>query len=341
MTHCFGTLPDGRKATLYFLKNPYMQVAITDLGAALVRWLVPGKDAKNVDIVLGYDSAEEYYSNPGMMGAIVGRNANRIRDAEFCLNGKTYTLAANSGQNNIHSGPDSYHLRLWDMIRHEDQQLQLHLYSPDGDQGFPGNAHIFVTYTLCKRALDITYAATSDRPTIFNLTNHAYFNLAGHKHPERAMHQILQIHADHYTPTRDDNVPAGILAPVDSTCLDFTSPKSLQQDITNQLLVPQKGYDHNFILRNDGPVAILEDPFSGRRLTVVTDRPGLQLYSANYLNVQGKDNIWYPPYSGICLETQFYPDSIHHPHWPQPTVPANTVQRTKTAYIYHPSETQT
>lgn len=276
--------------------------------------------------MLGYDSAQEYFQNPGMMGAIVGRNANRIKDAQYSLNGTTYSLTPTSGPHNIHSGPNRYNLRLWDVTHYSKSSIRFRLFSPDGDQGFPGNARIAVTYTLTGKALEIAYEMICDQDTVFNLTNHAYFNLSGHQHPEQAMVHTLWLNATQYTPADETGIPTGEIADVSGTCLDFTEGRSLSAPPT-----PPGGYDHNFVLAGN-PAAVLSDPASGRKLTVITDRPGLQLYSGNYLNVPGKDGVFYGPRSGICLETQFYPDSIHHPHWPQPIAKANCTYHSITAY---------
>ena len=328
MKQNFGRLPDGRQADLYWIGDEYTQAAFTNLGAAIVRWLVPDAAGRKDDIILGYDSAQEYFQNPGMMGAIVGRNANRIKDAQYSLNGTTYSLTPTSGPHNIHSGPNRYNLRLWDVTHYSKSSIRFRLFSSDGDQGFPGNARIAVTYTLTGKALEIAYERICDQDTVFNLTNHAYFNLSGHQHPEQAMVHTLWLNATQYTPADETGIPTGEIADVSGTCLDFTEGRSLSAPPP-----PPGGYDHNFVLAGN-PAAVLSDPASGRKLTVITDRPGLQLYSGNYLNVPGKDGVFYGPRSGICLETQFYPDSIHHPHWPQPIAKADFTYHSITAYYY-------
>ena len=222
MKQNFGRLPDGRQADLYWIGDEYTQAAFTNLGAAIVRWLVPDAADRKDDIVLGYDSAQEYFQNPGMMGAIVGRNANRIKDAQYSLNGTTYSLTPTSGPHNIHSGPNRYNLRLWDVTHYSKSSIRFRLFSPDGDQGFPGNARIAVTYTLTGKALEIAYEMVCDQNTVFNLTNHAYFNLAGHRHPEQTMAHTLWLKALRYTPTDEAGIPTGEIADVSGTCLDFT-----------------------------------------------------------------------------------------------------------------------
>lgn len=328
MKQHFGSLSDGRQVDLYWIEDEYTHAAITNLGAAIVRWLVPDATGKKEDIVLGYDSAQEYFQNPGMMGAIVGRNANRIKDAQYSLNGSSYPLTPTSGPHNIHSGPNGYNLRLWEVVNHSKSSISFQMFSPDGDQGFPGNAQIVVTYALTGDALEIAYEMVCDQDTVFNVTSHAYFNLGGHQNTEQAMDHTLWLNALQYTPTDEAGIPTGKISDVSGTYLDFTMCRSL-----NTPPVPSRGYDHNFVLAGN-PAAVLRHPASGRKLTVITDRPGLQLYSGNHLNLPGKDGIFYSPRSGICLETQFYPDSIHHPHWPQPIAKANCTYYSITAYCY-------
>ena len=249
MKQNFGRLPDGRQADLYWIEDEYTQAAFTNLGAAIVRWLVPDAAGRKDNIVLGYDSAQEYFQNPGMMGAIVGRNANRIKDAQYSLNGTTYSLTPTSGPHNIHSGPNRYNLHLWDVTHYSKSSIRFRLFSSDGDQGFPGNARIAVTYTLTGKALEIAYEMVCDQNTVFNLTNHAYFNLAGHRHPEQTMAHTLWLKALRYTPTDEAGIPTGEIADVSGTCLDFTISGPLSVPPT-----PPKGYDHNFVLDGIPPL---------------------------------------------------------------------------------------
>jgi len=334
MKKAFGYMPDGAQAHLYEIHSAGITAQITDCGAALVKLLVPDGKGAVADVVLGYESAEQYLAGTEFFGAVVGRNANRISNSRFMLDGREYTMTPNENKNNLHSGPTPFKDRLWQCVSHTSNKLCLGLSSPDGDQGFPGNATIRVTYTLePDRSLHIIYDAVCDKDTIFNMTNHSYFNLAGHDQPQKAMEQILSMPARFFTPTDDQAIPTGQLQSVADTPMDFRAPKSIGKDIDDafQPLSILDGYDHNFEVFT-APCAILSDPCSGRTMAVSTDCPGIQFYAGNFLVAeQGKDGIIYPRRSGVCLETQFYPDAIHHPEWPQPV--------TKTGAPYH-SETK-
>ncbi len=335
MKRSFGILENGKEASLYTLKNGALQAELSDLGATIVSLLVPDREGNVADVVLGYDDAASYLKYDGYLGATVGRNANRVKNANFILDGTTCTLPDNENGNNLHSGPDCYAFRLWDVVEHTEDTITLSLQSPHMDQGFPGNATIRVTFTLEHNALKISYWAVSDRDTVFNLTNHAYFNLAGQDQTDKAMDQILSMPARFYNPDDDQNIPTGELAKVEGTPMDFRQPKALAQDIGEDFLALklQGGYDHNFEVFCS-PCAILRDPHSGRTMSVTTDCPGVQLYSGNYLEAVGKGGKPYPKRSGVCLETQFYPDSVNHPEWPQPFVKAGQVYRSETVYAF-------
>lgn len=335
MISSFGILPDGRKVSLYTISCGCVKAAITDLGAALVSLWVPDRQGKIADVVLGYDNASGYLENEGFLGAVVGRSANRIRGSRFPLNGKTVQLTPNEGENNLHSGPNPYNIRLWDVVGQTDSSIQLHLSSPDGDQGFPGNAEIFVTYTIESNALVITYEAVSDRDTVFNFTNHAYFNLAGENQPKKAMDQLLQLNARWFNPDDAQNIPTGEQRCVEGTPFDFRTAKPLGQDIgaDYEPLHLQCGYDHNF--EASGAVcAVLTDPESGRSMSVSTDCPCIQIYTANFLDAEGKNGIHYGTRSSVCLETQYAPDSVNHPEWPQPFVKAGEQYRSVTKFQF-------
>lgn len=335
MISSFGILPDGHQANLYTISGGEIRATVTDLGATLVNLWVPDRDGTPADVVLGYDSATDYLHNAGFLGAVVGRNANRIRGAAFTLNGTQVCLTPNEGPNNLHSGPNSYNIRLWEPVAVSEHSIRLHLSSPDGDQGFPGNAEIFVTYAIENKALVITYEATSDRDTVFNFTNHTYFNLAGENHPERAMDQLLQMNARWFCPDDAQSIPTGELRKVDGTPFDFRTPKPIGRDINqdDEPLRLQGGYDHHFEA-NGALCAVLSDPDSGRSMSVYTDCPGVQLYSANFLDVTGKGGIHYGKRSAVCLETQFAPDSVHHSEWPQPFVRAGVPYHSVTRFQF-------
>ena len=336
-TKSFGTLPNGQEATLYTISCGSITAEITDFGATLVRLWVPDKNGKLADVVLGYESAEEYRVNDGYLGATVGRNANRIGGSSFPLNGKTVQLPPNENGNNLHSGADSFHLRLWELEWHCDNVLTLRLDSPDGDQGFPGRAVIHVTYELDPNGgLHITYEGDCDQDTVFNMTNHSYFNLAGQDHPEAAMDQLLTIPGSHFCPDDAENIPTGEERPVEGTPFDFRKAKPIGQDINADYepLHLQGGYDHNFEVYSN-PAAILSAPDGSRKMMVFTDCPGIQFYAGNVLTDRaGKDGVRYFERGGICLETQYYPNALNHPEWAKPIVPRGEHYHSETVYWF-------
>ncbi|MBP3674022.1 MAG: galactose mutarotase [Oscillospiraceae bacterium] len=335
MKENFGILPSGEQASLYTISCGSLTAKVSDYGAHLVSLLVPDRNGELADVVLGYDDANGYRTGDAFLGATVGRNANRVKGASFLLNGNQVNLGFNDGPNNLHSGPDHFHLRMWQVEEHTGSSITLRLDSPDGDQGFPGNAVIKVTYSLDQyNALCIAYDAVSDKDTVFNLTNHSYFNLAGHD-KLNALDQILTIPGRFFCPDDAQNIPTGELRSVAGTPLDFRTPKPIGQDIEADYepLHLQGGYDHNFEVFCN-PCAYLSDPVSGRSMAVYTDCPGIQLYSGNFLNETGKGGIHYGRHSGIALETQFYPDALHHPQWPQPITKAGAHYRSITRYRF-------
>lgn len=335
MKENFGVLPSGETATLYTIRRGRITASVTDYGATLVRLLVPDASGHYADVVLGYDDCNGYRTaNGACLGATIGRNANRLKDASFFLNSQMHHMQANDGPNNLHSGPDHYHLRLWKTVDYSDTAVTFELLSPDGDQGFPGNVVIRVTYELdSKGGLHIIYDAVSDRDTVFNLTNHSYFNLAGHENVERAMNQILTIPGRFFCPDDAQNIPTGELRHVSGTPMDFRSPKPICKDIDEdyEALRLQGGYDHNWEVFCT-PCAFLLDPLSGRQMFVHTDCPGIQLYTGNFLNETGKGGVYYGKRSGVALETQFYPDALHHPEWKQPVTKAGQSFHSETVY---------
>lgn len=336
MKESFGVLPSGEEASLYTITGGGLTAAVTDYGAALVRLLVPDAAGNVADVVLGHDSWEGYRNGGGCLGATVGRSANRLKQATFALDGKAYAMTPNEGKNNLHSGPDFFFHRLWQVASHTDNAITLSLFSPHGDQGFPGNAEIKVTYSLEPGGvLRISYRAVSDRDTVFNFTNHSYFNLAGHEKTDAAMNQVLTIPGRFFTPDDAENIPTGELRPVAGTPMDFRSPKPIGQDIEADYepLHLQGGYDHNWEVFCD-PCAVLSDPVSGRTMAVSTDCPGIQFYAGNFLNEMGKGGVYYGKRSGVALETQFYPDALHHPEWPQPVTKAGETYHSETVYRF-------
>lgn len=333
----FGFLNNGMKTYLYEISCGEMKAYICDYGATLVRLYVPDSNGNIDDIVLGFDSASEYDHNAAYAGAMVGRNANRIKNGEFQIGDITVQMPQNDNSNNVHSGPESYSFRLWNVEKHTNNSICLYLFSPNGDQGLPGNAEIRVTYALeDKGILRITYDAVSDQDTIFNLVNHSYFNLAGHNRPEKAKEQNLMIASDFYTVSNKELIPTGELCPVDGTPMDFRTAKPIGRDLgmDHPCIKMYKGYDLNFVIR-ENPCAVLADIGSGRSMTITTDCPGIQLCSGHALNIKkGKDGVSYGPWSGIALETQYYPDSVNHPEWPQPIYKAGQHCHSETVYSF-------
>ncbi|MDO4268212.1 MAG: aldose epimerase family protein [Eubacteriales bacterium] len=341
-----GALDNGAQVSKYTLTNENgVSAAFTDLGGTWMEMKTPDKDGNFKDVLLGYDTVEGLLTKSGHLGEIVGRNANRIGGAAFTLNGVTYALAINSGtKNNLHSGPDFYRSRLWDAAVGEDElgtKITFSLFSPDGDQNYPGNADIAVSYTLTPdNSVKIDYRMTADEDTIANFTNHAYFNLAGHD-AGSVLRQQAWIDADRFTVTDDESIPTGELASVKGTPMDFTELKTIGRDIDADYepLRQAGGYDHNWALNHKkGELALAAravDPESGRVMEVYTDLPGVQFYTANGLKGQiGKDGAHYEPRCGYCFETQYFPDAINKPQFDSPVVKAGDEYRTTTVYHF-------
>lgn len=336
MKQSFGKLPSGEETFLYSISQGGITATVTDFGATLVNVFVPDADGNVADVALGYDDAEGYLNGTCFLGAIVGRSANRIKGSMFSIDGRTYPLTPNENNNNLHSGPEFYHTRMWSVTDYSDTSISLHLDSPNGDQGYPGNASIDVTYSLDEKGgLHIVYDAVSDRDTIFNLTNHSYFNLAGQNNPAAAMDQLLMLPARTFCVADEESIPTGEMRSVEGTPMDFRTPKAIGMDINEDYdpLNLQGGYDHNFEVFCN-PCAVVSDPVSGRIMAVYTDLPGIQFYAGNFLKGKGKGGAEYGKRSGIALETQFYPDSIHHPEWEQPITKAGEKYHTETVYRF-------
>ena len=337
MKTSFGFLSSGEEAFLYTISSGKLTATVTDYGAHLVSLLVPSRDGTVDDVVLGFDDAEGYRTgNGGFLGATVGRNANRIGGSSFLLGDTRIRLTPNEGRNNLHSGPHCFYQRFWTVERHTANSITLRLDSPKGDQGFPGNAVIHVTYALeADASLHITYDAVADCDTVFNMTNHSYFNLAGHQNTEAAIHQELIIPGRFFNPDDAANIPTGELRKVDGTPFDFREPKAISRDIGQdyECLKLQAGYDHNFEVFCS-PCAILRDPGSGRSMAVHTDCPGIQFYAGNFLKGKGKGGIEYGERSGIALETQYFPNAMNQPGWKQPIVKAGEKYHSEPIYRF-------
>ena len=320
----FGVMEDGTQIFLYSIENSKgMKAQVINYGAILVRLYVPDKNGKTEDVALGYDRLDSYYVNGANFGATIGPNANRIACAAFSLDGITYHLDVNDGENNLHSHADlGFHKKVWNAVEEEDG-ITFRLECPDGEMGFPGNKKVWVTYALTEEnELKIHYHATSDKPTIINMTNHTYFNLAGHGAGSIADH-VVTLYASHYTPVRAGAIPTGEVAPVAGTPMDFTSPKRIGDRIDNDFeqLKLCGGYDHNWVLDGEEGrmrhIATVEEPVSGRIMKVFTDLPGVQFYAGNFQTEEtGKDGAVYHKRTGLCLETQYYPDTPNKPQFP-------------------------
>lgn len=319
----FGKSPAGQIISLYTLCNGKgMKAAVTDLGAVLVKLLVPDAGGLVKDVVLGFDKAEDYYKNPSFFGAVIGPSANRIGGAAFELEGGTYRLDVNDGENNLHSHIElGYHKQLW-AAKTSDTSVTFSLEDP-ATMGFPGNKRIQITYTLTEEnELILHYHGTSDRKTVFNPTNHSYFNLKGAGSGKIEDHK-LWLGASHYTPVVAGAIPTGEIAPVAGTPMDFTASKVVGKEIGEDFeqLKLTGGYDHNWVIDGwDGSlkhIATVDAPDGSRTMKVFTTLPGVQFYAGNFIDEQaGKEGAVYAARSGLCLETQYYPDSIHHDNFP-------------------------
>jgi aldose 1-epimerase len=325
----FGRTPDGKEISLFTLTNKNgMEVAITDFGGIVVSIKVPDHSGRFDDVVLGYDSLEGYLTNPSYFGAIIGRYANRIAHGKFTLDGKAYTLAQNNGENSLHGGTIGFNKKVWmprDISTQDAPSLELKYVSKDGEEGYPGDLSVRVVYTLtAQNELKIEYSATTDKDTVLNLTNHSYFNLAGQGTGDILGH-MLMIHSDKFTPVDAGLIPTGELRSVQGTPFDFTKSTSVGEHIgqNEEQLKLGRGYDHNWIVTHakageSSLAAQVYEPKTGRVLEVRTDQPGIQFYSGNFLDgtIHGKGGIVYGQRSGLCLETQHYPDSPNHPAFP-------------------------
>ncbi len=325
MKEPFGKMPDGQQIDRYTLRNKNGLVAkVTTYGALLTELHAPDRDDNLGDVVLGFDDLEGYLTDSSYFGCTTGRVANRIKEAKFTLDEKEYILAANYGSNHLHGGETGLNKRVWKGEEIENQLGQTVKFSygsPDGEEGYPGNLDIEVTYTLTQAdELRIDYKATTDQPTPVNLTNHSYFNLSGAGTGTILDHEMM-ITADHYTPGDDTSTPTGEIRSLEGTILDFNEPIAIGARI-DQLGGDPGGYDYNYVLRNqDGSLALaatVYDPESGRVMEIYTTEPGVQFYTGNYLDgtVTGKSGKVYDKHYGFCLETQHYPNSVNIPDFP-------------------------
>lgn len=319
----FGRLSDGTEISLYTIRTERLCAAVTDLGAVLVRLETPDRDGNMKDIVLGYDDVEHYLLNPGCFGATVGPSANRIAGASFIIDGEEFHIPANEYNNNLHS--DKLFYKRFFNTEIGDNSVSFSISLPDGDAGFPGNRDFTITYSLTDEDLRIDYKVTSDKETVINMTNHSYFNLAGEDSGD-VLDQVLKLCCSFATRVNAELIPTGEIVSVKGTALDFTQPKAIGRDIgaDEEQMKFGGGYDHNFVIdgyTGDGTILMAGeayDPASGRVMQVLTSVPGVQFYTANNMCAEGgKKGKTYGPKSGFALETQFFPDNVHHANFPQ------------------------
>ncbi|MCQ2172881.1 MAG: galactose mutarotase [Bacteroidales bacterium] len=313
----------------FTLKNDAgMEVTVTNFGGRITAILVPDRDGVMRDVVLGFDKVEDYYpeNNESDFGASIGRYANRIQNGKFTLDGVEYDLPKNNFGHCLHGGPTGWQYQPYKVVEADETHIKLEMDSPDGDNNFPGNVTAFVTYTLtADNKIDIAYEATTDAPTIINMTNHSYFNLSGDPANHSVCEDKLFVNASNYTPVDATYMTTGEILPVAGTPMDFTSPKKVGAEIDNfdfEQLKNGNGYDHNWVLDTAGDINLVAARFvcpqTGIKLEVFTDEPGIQVYSGNFLDgtVTGKGGVVYNQHAGLCLETQHYPDSPNKADWP-------------------------
>ena len=320
----------GKPTALYVLKNQNgAEACVTNWGGRLVSVMVPDKNGKMTDVVLGYDNIQQYVDNPNNnYGGLIGRYGNRIANGKFTLDGVEYQLPQNNNGHCLHGGPEGYHTVVWDAKQVNDQSVELTYLSKDGEAGFPGNLNLKVTYTLTNdNAVDIKYEATTDKPTVVNLTNHSYFNLSGVPGSQILDHSIM-IAADTYVPVDETLIPTGTLDPVEGTPMDFRTPHTVGERINDkfQQLIYGAGYDHCYVLNKAETgsldlAATCKEPNSGRIMEVYTTEAGVQLYTGNWLGgFEGTNGATFPARSAICFEAQCFPDTPNKAHFPSATL---------------------
>lgn len=337
----WGTTPEGR-ARLFTLTTPQLKVELCEYGARIVSIEAPDKNGRRADVVLGYNNLKQYVDDPkDFFGAVVGRYGNRIAKGTFLLDGKTYNVPVNNKGNALHGGTRGFSSRLWKGRAIGNDAVEFTLTSADGDMGFPGTLTVRVRYTLRANRLRLDYSAKTDKPTVLNLTNHTYFNLAGEA-SGTILQQKVRLRADRFTPIDDTLIPTGKLLPVAGTAMDLRqlTPIGAKIHASFEQLQLAGGYDHNFVV--NGPVGILReaayaaDPRSGRTLTVLTTEPGVQFYSGNFLSGQnhGYSGIPYKKNDGFCFETQHFPDSPNRPGFPSTVLRPGKTFHSSTQFIF-------
>ena len=315
----------GDSTALFVLNNNNgMEVCVTNFGARIVSVLVPDRDGIMRDVVLGFDNIKDYQNVKSDFGASIGRYANRINQGNITIDGEIIQLPQNNYGHCLHGGPNGWQYKVYKPVEVTRNSISFSLFSPDGDENFPGNVNAKVSYTLTDdNAIRIEYIATTDAKTVINMTNHSYFNLSGNP-SNPAIDHVLYLNATNFTPVDSTFMTTGEIAVVEGTPMDFTTPKAIGQDIENpyQQLRNGKGYDHNWVLDTKGNVnelaAKLSCPSTGIAVKVYTNEPGIQIYTGNFLkgNIVGKNGVAYPCRASVCLETQHFPDSPNKPQWP-------------------------
>ena len=335
----FSTLYKKKRVILATLRNPNgMRVQVTNYGAKIVSLYAPDKDGQMADVVLGFNTFEEWRAKETYFNAIIGRFANRIKDGRFTLDGKIYQLATNNNGNALHGGIVGFNQRVWDIVGQTAYSISLHLRAADGEENYPGNMDVYVTYTLTREnALLITYEAKTDKPTVVGFTNHAYFNLKGEG--EGSIHDhILQVLADEYTPFDDTACPTGEILPVEGTPMDFREPTRIGDRIDDPFFVPGRGIDNNFVLRANPEkkrqlAAVLSA--AGRTMEVRTTMPGLQVYTGNWVEKNvGKAGKEYDIQTAVCLEAQNFPNSPNCPNFPSAVLRPGEIYFEQTEYKF-------
>ncbi len=336
----FGKTADGRVVTAYTIEGgPGASATILDIGCVVQSVIVPDKDGNPVDVTIGYDTAELYAQNPACYGGLVGRNCNRIRGGKITIDGVEYQLELNDVYNNLHSGPNGFQFRIWNVGEITDHSVEFLLESPEGDQGYPGKMNVSVTFGFSEaNELSLSYKASADKDTIANFTNHSYWNLNGEGNGLINDH-VLCVHADRFAPLDEHNVPDGTFRDVTGTEMDFREPKKLGQDIEcgSQQLVQANGYDHHFDIAGEGfrEACWVVGDKTGIKLTISTDADGAQLYTGNFLNdANGKNGHFYPDRGAVAIETQFVPNSINDPAYKSSLLKAGDVFTQNTVYAF-------
>lgn len=328
---------NGKDVFSYTLENGYLKAEIINYGGIITKLIYKG-----IDVVLGRNSAEEYRDSYENFGGIIGRNSNRIENAEFELDGKTYKLTKNNGRNNLHGGKKGFNRKIWaaEAIDGNEPSLQLSLTSPDGDEGFPGEVKVKVTYTLTKdNALKIHYEGVSDRDTVLNMTNHSYFNLNGHNSGDIKSHK-LWLNSEFYTPNTEEHMPCGEIRSVKGTPFDFSIDETLGEKLASDFgqIKENGGFDHNFAVSGEGYrlAARLTGDKSGITMETYSDQKGIQIYTANVMQADkiSKDGAFYGPFSGVCLETQSFPNNLKYAHFPSAILRKGEKYNTVTTYRF-------